>query len=296
MRCISCGKVSEGTSNICTSCGVPFPEKTIEEQAAEATPGVNKLLKKKQHLVRMLVIVFIVGMGIYNSVDDSAIDKNNEALLSLDSGNAATAIVQLEEAADEAVTKKNKINFLKNLAYAYDLEGRTEEAVAIFQKALLLTDDGDFEYYLIAGEIATLEKNIDEAVIQLEKALKLKPKDDQVNNSLSLIYLDLEEIAPQYENYVKALEYAKKAYEYDEEKSETSKQNLAIAYYFNDELEEVITLLLSTNITQHPYMGYWLGSAYAGVGDDVNAKRVLIEAIDAGMEFPQEVYDYLAEE
>ena len=46
------------------------------------------------------------------------------------------------------------------------------------------------------------------------------------------------------------------------EKSEIAKQNLAIAYYFNEDFDQTISLLSTSNLTQHPYASYWLGLAY----------------------------------
>jgi tetratricopeptide (TPR) repeat protein len=100
-------------------------------------------------------------------------------------------------------------------------------------------------------------------------------------------------MAPQYENYPKALFYAKKAYEYDTEKSEIAKQNLAIAYYFNENFDQTITLLSTSNLTQHPYAAYWLGLAYLRKEDHLNAQLYLQKAINGGAEVPQEIIDYL---
>ncbi len=102
----------------------------------------------------------------------------------------------------------------------------------------------------------------------------------------------MEEVAPRYADYSKALLYAKKANELSP--SEISKQNLAIAYYFNDNYSETISLLSSSNFTQHPYAAYWLGLAYLASEDNVNAKTYLQMSIDNGAEVPQEIYDYLS--
>ncbi|MBU4204980.1 hypothetical protein KKH26_02280 [Patescibacteria group bacterium] len=212
---------------------------------------------------------------------------------SFDSGDSQSAINQFQQAKQDAVSNENKINTLKNLAYVYIAESQNEQALSTFKEALNLAKANSFDYYLISGEIALLEYKPNSAILSFNKAYELNPNDYQINNTLALFYIDIEEIAPQYVDYPKALSFAKKAYEYDTEKSEISKQNLAIAYYFNDNFDQTISLLSSSNLTQHPYAAYWLGLAYLNKEDHINAKIYLQKAINSGVEVPQEIHDYL---
>lgn len=190
--------------------------------------------------------------------------KNNNALKNLELGNAEQGIQQLSDASQSAVTKENKINTLKNLGYAYDGEGETEEALASFKEALALTTQNTFDYYLISGEVALLESKPNSAAVSFKKAYELNPEDFQINNSLALFHIDLQGVAPQYADYPKALTYALKARSVND--TETTRQNLGLAYFFNDDFDKAVSLFSQSNLDQHPYISLWLGLAYAGKG------------------------------
>ena len=64
-------------------------------------------------------------------------------------------------------------------------------------------------------------------------------------------------------------------------------------YYFNENYDKTISLLSTTNLTQHPYAALWLGLAYLGQEDHINARVNFQKAINGGAEVPQEIIDYL---
>jgi len=298
MFCKNCGTKSDDTKKFCTNCGNEFSSAgKTEPSQAESTPNFTKPKFESSwsagRVIGIILVIAFIGWGIYASLDDDSISQNNDALSSFDSGNSDQAIAQFQQASQSAVTNETKINTLKNLGYVYATEGRYDEALSTFQEALKLASSGSVDYYLISGEIALLEYKPNATLLSFNKAYELSPTDFQVNNSLALFYLDLEEIAPQYTDYSKALFYAKRAYEYDIEKSEVSKQNLAIAHFFNENFDQTVSLLLTTNLNQHPYMAYWLGWAYAAKGDEINAKIYFQKALNAGIELEPEAYDYL---
>lgn len=298
MFCKNCGKESRENQKFCTSCGTKFSSINEEKKEAPEVKPLKSFSKSKSswgagRIITILVVLAMIGIGAYNSLDEDSITKNNEGLSSFDSGNSQTAINQLQQAKQDAVSNENKINTLKNLAYVYTSEEQNELSLSTFKEALALTKINSFDYYLISGEIALLEYKPNSAILSFNKAYELNPTDYQINNTLALFYIDLEEIAPQYVDYPKALAYAKKAYEYDTEKSEIGKQNLAIAYYFNENFDQTISLLSTSNLTQHPYAAYWLGLAYLSKEDHSNARLYLQKAINGGAEVPQEIIDYL---
>ncbi len=298
MFCHKCSKQNNENSKFCKHCGVKFDgiDKENESTPIEHPTASHKTEGKKSSswgkIITVLVILAFVGFGIYGSVDKEQIETNNEALTNFDAGDSKTAIEQFRQAANEATTDEVKIAALKNLGYVYSTEGQSTQALSAFNEALPLATQDTFDYYLITGEIALLEGKINDALTNYNNAYRLNPEDFQINNALALFHLDLEEVAPKYADYSKALLYAKKANELSP--SEISKQNLAIAYYFNENYNETISLLSSSNFTQHPYAAYWLGLAYLGNKDDVNAKIYLQMAIDGGAEVPQEIHDYLS--
>lgn len=298
MFCKNCGKELNENQKFCTSCGTKFSSINKEEKETPEVKPLKSVSKTKRswgtgRIITILIVLALIGIGAYNSLDEDSVTKNNEGLSSFDSGDSQTAINQLQQAKQDAVSNENKINTLKNLAYVYTSEGQNELALSTFKEALGLTKNNSFDYYLISGEIALLEYKPNSAILSFNKAYDLNPNDYQINNTLAIFYMDLEEIAPQYENYPKALSHAKKAYEYDAEKSEIAKHNLAIAYYFNENFDQTISLLSTSNSTQHPYVAYWLGLAYLSKEDHLNAQLYLQKAINGGAEVPQEIIDYL---
>ncbi len=297
MFCKNCGKEFREGQKFCTGCGTKFSGINKEEKEAPKVQfkavSQNKSSWSAGRIITILVVLAMVGIGVYNSLDEDSITKNNDGLSSFDSGDSQTAINQFQQASQDAVSKENKINTLKNLAYVYTSEGQNELALSTFKEALALTKSDSFDYYLISGEIALLEYKPNSAILSFNKAYELNTSDYKINNTIALFYIDLEEIAPQYVDYPKALAYAKKAYEYNTEKSEISKQNLALAYYFNDNFDQTISLLSTSNLTQHPYAAYWLGLAYLSKEDQLNARLYLQKAINGGADVPQEIIDYL---
>lgn len=297
MFCANCGEKLSKNQKFCTSCGIKILNAKKEEAILEVQPFKSAIKNKKSWHVKgaivAIVVLAMIVIGVYNSLDEDLIVKNNEGLLSFDSGDSQAAISQFQKASQDAVSKENKIVVLKNLAYVHVTEGQKEQALNTFKEALSLAKFNSFDYYLISGEIALLEYKPNSAILSFNKAYELSPTDFQINNTLALFYMDIEEVAPQYVDYPKSLAYAKKAYEYDLEKSEISKQNLAISYYFNDNFDQVISLLSSTNLVQHPHIALWLGMSYLEKEDEVNARINFKKAMGGGAEVPQEIIDYL---
>jgi tetratricopeptide (TPR) repeat protein len=297
MYCHKCGKQNNTGSKFCKYCGVKFDgvDEKKELENVEHSTASHHTEKKKSSIwgkvITAVVILLILGGGIYGSVDKEPIATNNEALTNFDTGDSESAIMKFRQAADEATTDEIKVAALKNLGYVYSTEGQTTQALSAFNEALPLTTQDTFDFYLISGEVALLDGNVNDALTNYNSAYRLNPEDFQINNALALFHMDLEEVAPRYVDYNKALLYAKKANELSP--SEISKQNLAIAHYFNDNYNDTISLLSTSNFSQHPYAAYWLGLAYLSIEDDANAKTYLQMAIDNGAEVPQEIIDYL---
>lgn len=292
MFCIQCGKESEDSHKNCTNCGVQFLSNVESNDSAEEVLSVENGWNIRRIII-IIIIVGSIGFGAYNATTRSAIEKNNEAILSFEDGDTETAINQLNESLEESTTTENKVNALKNLGYIYDTIGMYDDAIKAFNDALKFTEKDGFNYYLISGEIAYIEQKFNIALLNFNKAYKINPKDSQVNSSLSCLYLDPEEISPDYENYPQALFHAKIAHKYDDQKSDGIIQSLAMAYFYNNNYDETISLLTSLDLNKTPNMSYWIGLSYVAKEDPENAKIYFQTAIDNGVELEQEIYDYL---
>ena len=296
MFCKNCGKQIDGNKKFCSSCGASIDNAKSEPEVSNYKTKTKKNYKDNiAKFVKISLGVLVVGgflvFKIYNSLDSDVIDTNNQALKNYNAGDSQQAIAQFQEASQGAITDSTKINTLKNLAYVYSSEGQNDLALNSFRDALKIATPESFDYYLISGEIKLLEKKPNAALADYNTAYKMNPEDFQINNALALFYIDMDEISPQSSDYTKALMYAQKAYDID--KSETAKQNLAIANYFNNNFDETISLLSSSDLSKNPYAAYWLGLAYVKKEDMDNAKIYLKKAMDGGAEVPQEVKDFV---
>lgn len=293
MICKKCRNKLRADQRFCTHCGIQSPGFEYGNKSAYSGGGyLASNISWIKIIIATLIIIVIVGFGIYGRIDEESTVKNNEALTNFEFGDSQSAISKLKEAFGDAVADGSKLEILKNLGYVYTSEGLYDDALATFKEALLFAKEDTFDYYLVSGEVAYLEYRPNATLLSFNKAYNLKPADFQINNSLAIFYLDLEYVSPQYMDYAKALEYAQKAYDAsDLDVKNTATQNLAIAHFFNENYDQTISLLLPQS--NDPYISYWLGWSYASKEDEVNAKFYFQRAIDGGVEVEQEVYDYL---
>lgn len=297
MFCKDCGKEINGIKKFCTDCGATIS--TAPDANTTTTSPVHPPMPKepwtRKKIINTIVTVIIVGgfivYKIVVSIDSSAVDTNNSALINYNSGDTDQAITGFKDASENAVTNTNKVNSLKNLAFAYTSESKNDLALSTFQEALVLTPENSFDYYLISGEIAYLQGKSNSALLSFNKAYEMEPNNMQINNSLNVFYLDMESTHPDLENFPKALTHALKAYE--TEKSSTTEENLGLAYYFNDQFDTAISYFLKSDLNKKPHMALWLGFAYFQKEQPEKAKYYFNMAINAGVEVPQEVTSYI---
>jgi len=296
MFCKNCGNKSEVGKKFCTNCGKEFfNDSKAEPSQAQSTPNFTKPKFESSwsagRIIGIVIIVAFIGWGVYSSQDDAVIEKNNNAISNFDSGNSEQAINQFQEASRDAVSNENKINTLKNLGYVYATEGQNDLAVSTFNEALALAPADSFDYYLIAGEVAMLESKPNAALLAYNKAYAKDSNNFQINNALALFYMDLDSNATQYMDYKKALQYAQRATQLTD--LQIAKQNLGMAYYFNENYPQAISVLSALTLDKDTYTAYFLGLSYAGNQDPINAKIYLRKAIVNGVDVSQEVRDYI---
>jgi tetratricopeptide (TPR) repeat protein len=295
MYCKNCGNKSEIGKKFCTSCGNSFSAQNFNEKDVKDQPIISpvsiwqKINTSK--IVMVLVVLGIIGYNVYSNRDQGSIDSNNKAITAYDSGDSTQAIAQFQEASQGATTSDTKIQTLKNLGYVYATEGKTDLAIDSFKQALKLTTEGSLDYYMISGEIADEEGRPSSAFVAYSKAYSIDPNDFQINNALALFYMDIYDLHPDFVDYKKAITHALKADQLSD--LVLAKKNLAIAYFFNDNYDQTISILTSVDISNNPSYKYYLGLSYVGKEDPINAKKYLRQAIDGGMEVPQEVKDYM---
>ena len=209
MFCKNCGKESDNTKKFCSGCGTEFPiieNLDTSDMSSSVRPPMSKKPWTTGRIIKTVIAVIFVGglillkfgFSAINSIDNKAVDNNNDALNAYDLGNNEQAISQFQQASQVAISNDTKVITLINLAYVYTTDGKDDLALSTFKEALNLSSDNSLQYYLISGEIAELENKPNSAILAYNKAYEKDPEDYQVNNSLALFYLDLYDIHPQY--------------------------------------------------------------------------------------------------
>jgi Flp pilus assembly protein TadD len=150
-------------------------------------------------LLGLIAVSYLVFAGL--SGDPQAAQEHFMAGKdSLERGDAAAAIRDLEEAARKDPTSK-EIQFSLGLAYAQ--VGRYPEAAQSFETALTLGADANT--YSNLGVIYYKMGRLEDAVTQYQEALKLKPNDAEVLSNLAAAYVQLGRLDDAQAEYEKAL-------------------------------------------------------------------------------------------
>ena len=296
MICPKCGRISSIDEQVCAHCQQPLAP--TEGAPLQPTSPANQpawtVWKRFRTGFFVLVVIGLIGHRIYTTVENNAIDKNNAAFDSVQSGNPDQAITQLKSALETAVSAETKATILMNLGYIYEARDQNDGALESFQKVIDITKPDSFDSAMAAAELADLQGKPDIAYQKFSQAYAINPDDYQLNNSLALFHLDLMDTAPQYVNYPKALTYAQKAYQLDS--SDTTKKNLGIAYFFNDKYPEAIKMFSQLSTKDSGEVSLWLGMSYAATDNAPQAKIYLQKAVDAGETLPSSMKQYLEEQ
>lgn len=296
MQCATCGKETS-SGKFCAECSKLYGVKESTPGSTEtiAKPaGTNRTFKIVANIVSVIIGVVVIGFWAYGSLDDQAIDSNNDALDAYDSGDSDAAIAGLELAIDEAATTDTKIRALVNLAYVHLANDEATEAMARFEEASALAEPNSFRYHLISGEIAELNDDPASTLEHYLAAYEIDPYNSQINSTLALFYLDFSGVRADYADYAQAQFHAQAAY--DAEQSPTTEENLGFAYYYNGDYENALKyFLMEDDFAVDPYMAMWTGYAYWDMGDTVNAQTYFLMAIEYGAEVPDEVYEFLGQ-
>jgi tetratricopeptide (TPR) repeat protein len=97
----------------------------------------------------ILILIFFVFAGIYGSLDEESIEKNNAGLSAFNEGDSEQALIDLNNAREKAFTEDTKLNTSLNLAYVYLSEQDISKALYYFKDALSHSKTNSFEYFLI---------------------------------------------------------------------------------------------------------------------------------------------------
>lgn len=286
MFCTQCGEKLSEDQKSCQSCGAPVITSTPKQMPGKVTSPWTLGRLSKYAIISVIAIsiitarLFMGGMGL---MDNDAVHSNDNGLKAMETGDFAGAAGHLENAADSAASAPVKMTTLTNLGYVYASDGKNVAALQSFKEALTYATENSSDYYLISGEINLLEGSPEEALQNYLEANKVLPDDFQINNALNLFYLDMNDEYPNYSDVKKALGYAMKAYQVTpNETKSTARENLAIAYYINEDYITAISYFKESEQNQ-PYIQLWLGMSYYALEDYTTAEPYLQKASDAGL-------------
>lgn len=296
MKCQSCSKSLAEGQNYCGACGTQTSLMSSENHHQES--GIIDVSGSKSYnnLIAIFVVIFIVIAGFFAQRELNTRTDNDTALSQFESGKSREAIELLEQASQSAVAEETKLITLVNLANIYASDSEYEKALETYKEALPYAKAGTSDFFLVSGEVALYEGRFEEAKENYLKAYELAPNDFQINNALNLFYLDLDDIYPRLVDYPEALRHAKIALESSEDLvKNTARQNLGIAYFFNDDYEQAITYLSYSSIEDEPYVAYWLGLAHMANENSEQAAYYLNFAVDRGVPGAQDLLEYMLE-
>lgn len=290
MKCFKCGAEVPQGNTTCNQCG----QSLVAQTKLKTEENQPEQPKKKQSVAGIIVAVLVfIGFSAFGYYNNRAVDQNDQALDLMESGsNYEQALTGFEQAYDSVNSKEDKIEILKNWAYAYLSESDNDNAKTKFIEAKSLADQGSFNFNLISGEIALLDNQGQQALDYFNQAYDLAPDDFQINSTLGIFYLGLDEVTEIFTDYDQALIYNQAAYDGNSQ-SETMKENLALSYYFLERYAEAVPLLLATSLENKPYNNYLLGLCYYSLGADDSSRQYFQSAADQGYELSQEIIEFI---
>ena len=153
-----------------------------------------------------------------------------------------------------AIAKKEYIKAIDNYSKAIELspfesshyyyrglawykKGNRKRAVEDFTKAVLL-DSKSSSAYIYRGLCRMEEGEYREALSDFKMALERDPKNAGIHNNLAWLYITAQD--EKYQDKRKALEHAKKAAEFSQEKNAEILDTLAQAYFINGKVKEAL--------------------------------------------------------
>lgn len=219
-------------------------QERFDEAIAEFNQAI-RLNPKHSYAYNGLCTVFLYGQ---NKLDDAvtacrqAIEiypKNSEAYNNL--GYALVEQQNLEEALDAfrkamQVASNNDQKYVAyvGIAYILRLQGREEEAITEYQKAIQL-DPTDSTAYINLGHVLTDQNRLNEAINAYSQAIKLDPQDATSYYNLGRVYY-------LQKNYRQAIALYRRAIQIDP-KNPYPHNGLGIIFIAQGNLEQAITEL-----------------------------------------------------
>ncbi|MCW5914887.1 MAG: hypothetical protein KIT66_09790 [Chitinophagaceae bacterium] len=176
-----------------------------------------KLLNGTRILLVFSITILFTSCGRM-SAEIKARGSNKQGLEFLSQGLFDSAIVAFKAGTSlNGVSNKMKAILYRNIAQVYNEMEAYDSSIAYSRLSANCYKPESYDYLVNMADVDLLTDNTDAAVTKLQKAIKIKNDEIAANNSLGLIYLG--EYGDEYYNPSKALQFNKKAYEINKDRS-----------------------------------------------------------------------------
>jgi Tfp pilus assembly protein PilF len=273
---------------VCSKCGER--DKLVKILNDRSESKVESGGKGKFMLITIVVLAALVAANVARFSEGLAFRETEKAIeLYQSGGDPEEAAKMMEDSIGGLGDDESKMESYKNIAYVYSNEENYDLSIENFEKALEYTRVGDYNYYLINGEIDLMELEIDSAFENYNKALDVRYTDFQIHNALGLFYLDMYEIAPDYVDYEKALEHFELADKWDLDEQLFIVENKAITQIFLEDYDSAIEYFSGADLANNGYSHFWLAFAYYGKEDVEKGDEHFLRAIELNPEIAAEI-------
>lgn len=146
-----------------------------------------------------------------------AIKKNEQGLAELNAGHFDKAIISFKEAIKSPkLSTETRAQIYRNIAQTFSEMKQQDSSIHYSTLAANCYDKNSYEYLVNISDVEIVTGQTADAIVKLQKAVKMKPNELAANNTLGLIYLG--DYGLEFADPEKALKYNKKAFEINKDR------------------------------------------------------------------------------
>lgn len=236
----------------------------------------------KKILTIFTIVTFLLSCT--ESIRESkALLKNQKGLEYLDQAQYDQAIKSFKDAIKiSKLSNDTKAMIYRNIAQTYYEMMEMDSSITYSQLAADSYPKDSYEYLTNLSDVKIFTGKTEEAIILLEKAVRMNPNELAANNSLGAIYLG--EFGMEYYNPEKALPYNLKAYEINNDRITEDVLGRNYIELANYEKARYHYLRLHKKYPDIEVLAYQLGVIEYLEGNKVKAEEYFQEVIDKNPE------------
>ena len=141
-----------------------------------------------------------------------AMRRNEQGLAELDAGHLDKAIISFKVAIKSPqLSTETKAQVYRNIAQTFIEMKQQDSSIHYSTLAANCYDKNSYEYLANISDVEIVTGKTADAIVKLQKAVRMKPNELAANNTLGLIYLG--DYGLEFADFEKALQFNKKAFE-----------------------------------------------------------------------------------